>query len=468
MDPDFDDSSSSSDDSLDEDAEDIAHLWLMLEALYEILDDGEFEVALLAEVAKLEEQVKPPRKKRRPSHMFRTSSSVDIMQYLDENKIAEDAFWQVFRMKRSTFHKLMEVVGNAEAFQNAEGKVCQTPPAMQMLIFIAWLVKGEKMADIAETYGIGIATVFVIQRRCIAAISEFMHSTWSFPTTSQEFEEQAQLFEKLHMIPGCVGIIDGTMIPIHQPLASQTHEPKRYFNYKSRNALGMQLLVDARGRIQSAHYGYVGSVQDTGALREWDIFRYRRHLEQKGMFFMADSGYPLRPYLITPFDVKEISCGDRVRSTFNWIFCGRRCLVERVIGRLKGRFRVLYKRTFIRNLPKMQSIIGVCIFLYNFCFDAGDHLPPHLEHPDRIDGRYVAYDDDDSGTVAERETDAEVVERSEQPTVFGEVLRSSLIECSTEATKGFREGTKLREELVKLLTDPRFIQRYKKLPTSFI
>jgi hypothetical protein len=183
VDPDLEDALWSSDDSTDEDeeeAEDLQHLFILAQMLFDILDDDEYEMLLLAELAKLEHMQKRPPKKRRRLHCSRPASSMNIMEYLDEDIVGEDAFWQAFHMKRSTFHKLMDVVSKAKAFRQEDEQFDHLTPVAQMLVFLVWLVKGDNAANLAQTYGIQVSTVLRIQRRCIAAISEFISPRWSF------------------------------------------------------------------------------------------------------------------------------------------------------------------------------------------------------------------------------------------------------------------------------------------------
>lgn len=61
---------------------------------------------------------------------------------------------------------------------------------------------------------------------------------------------------------------------------------------------------------------------------------------------LGDSGYPLQPWLITPFK-RELNDGQK---TFNKNHKRLRSLVERTIGLLKGRFR--YNKVYLYFVKK--------------------------------------------------------------------------------------------------------------------
>jgi hypothetical protein len=417
--------------------------------------------AVIAFIALQDGEIDPRAPKvRRTSAQMRASSHVDIEEYLRPST-SERLFWQVFRMRRATFDSLMSQVRTAPVFQPKPGKVRQASPEKQMLLFITHLVKGCTGKEMEETYGVPESSLHRYERRCIKALDTLTKtsSTWSDDVAN--LADLSEQFGEIHMMPGCVGIMDGTMIPIVSPPASQTTTNRAFYNYKSRYALGVQVLVDARGRIVSSFSGYCGSKHDSAALRQWEIFRSRDILEKNNFHFMADAGYPLRPWCLIPFDVKKLKTREQKR--FNKFFCGRRCLVERVIGRLKGRFRILYHRSFILTLAKLRAIIGVCITLYNFCHDHGDHIPEEMEVPDRAEtpgaGAY-----DEHGQFRDPGLQADVVNAPQAQTAE----RAALIETNAASARGLRLGKTKRERLVHMLNTDAYRAAYKKLPASLI
>lgn len=80
--------------------------------------------------------------------------------------------------------------------------------------------------------------------------------------------------------------------------------------------------------------------------------------------FLGDSGYPLLPFLMTPYVGNNLNLDQTI---FNEIIVSTRSLVERTIGLLKGRFRcILGERQLRYNSTKVSKIIYTCATLHNF------------------------------------------------------------------------------------------------------
>jgi len=87
-------------------------------------------------------------------------------------------------------------------------------------------------------------------------------------------------------------------------------------------------------------------------------------------WLLGDSGYPLEPWLLTPFSNPE---DGSLESRFNNKFTSARSIVERAIGMLKGRWRCLCKQRMLHYKPTTASkIINACSVLHNICIDNFD------------------------------------------------------------------------------------------------
>lgn len=101
---------------------------------------------------------------------------------------------------------------------------------------------------------------------------------------------------------------------------------------------------------------------------------------------MFISGYPTRPWLLTP--IRNPQPGPQER--FNRRFCHIRATIERCIGVLKNRFRCLLKhRTLHYNPTIAGKIVNSCAVLHNICIQ--NNIPePELEPVDIDFGIYAA------------------------------------------------------------------------------
>ncbi|XP_017467960.1 PREDICTED: putative nuclease HARBI1 [Rhagoletis zephyria] len=98
---------------------------------------------------------------------------------------------------------------------------------------------------------------------------------------------------------------------------------------------------------------------------------------ERSSMYLGDSGYPLSPYLMTPF--RSAITGSR-ESTFNTQHGKARNIVERTIRVLKCRFRCLLREGKLYYSPhKATQIVNACCALHNIC----SHF--NIETPDAVE-----------------------------------------------------------------------------------
>ena len=89
---------------------------------------------------------------------------------------------------------------------------------------------------------------------------------------------------------------------------------------------------------------------------------------------LADAGFALNDYTITPYDLSEVSYGlDEKQVNFNRRVSRCRVRVENAIGYLKNRFSILKKKNHY-SVEKMGDIIMGCCVLHNMILIGGDPL----------------------------------------------------------------------------------------------
>lgn len=97
------------------------------------------------------------------------------------------------------------------------------------------------------------------------------------------------------------------------------------------------------------------------------------------LIITGDSGYPLRPWLLTPIVDAEPGSAD---EHYTNVHCSTRNTVERCIGVLKARWRcLLAHRVLHYDHHTVARIINACAVLHNICNK--HHLPvPPLSRAD--------------------------------------------------------------------------------------
>ncbi|XP_050056258.1 uncharacterized protein LOC126549901 [Aphis gossypii] len=105
----------------------------------------------------------------------------------------------------------------------------------------------------------------------------------------------------------------------------------------------------------------------------------------------ADSGYALRPWMITPLHDPQPNTPE---ADFNKWFLKIRSLIERCNGVLKMRFCCLLKHRVLHYEPlKASKIINACVVLHNICIDN------NVSDDDIICEDDMIFDEDDLGVI---------------------------------------------------------------------
>lgn len=108
-------------------------------------------------------------------------------------------------------------------------------------------------------------------------------------------------------------------------------------------------------------------------------------------YIIADSAYPLKRWLITPF--KDNGRLNAQQRRFNKVLSSARQVVERSIGHLKKRFRRLTEVTIHHPEEIVKTIVSGCI-LHNLCIIHEDSVEDFVEinddgHPNHCPNMYI-------------------------------------------------------------------------------
>lgn len=117
-----------------------------------------------------------------------------------------------------------------------------------------------------------------------------------FPTTRREINEEKEIF----MHRGVVGVVDGSHIAILKP----KEEEHNFINRKGYHSLNVQIISNSNLKITSVNANFPGSSHDAFVWRNTNIREYlqNRYFDNtlRNGWLIADSGYPLEPFLMTP------------------------------------------------------------------------------------------------------------------------------------------------------------------------
>lgn len=192
-----------------------------------------------------------------------------------------------------------------------------------------------------------------------------------FPTTRAAMNEMKMQFMNKFNFPGVIGAIDGSHIAILKP----REEEYNFINRKGFHSLNVQLICDADLKIISVNANYPGSTHDAFIWRNSMAKNFLANQYSLGLrrtWLIGDAGYPLQPYLMTPYlNPNENS----PESRYNQSHSRARNCIERCIGLLKMRFRCLLKERVARYSPNfVGKLVNACAVLHNLCINFNANL----------------------------------------------------------------------------------------------
>ncbi|CAI6359332.1 unnamed protein product [Macrosiphum euphorbiae] len=211
--------------------------------------------------------------------------------------------------------------------------------------------------------------------RCIEEVTTALNEddifgSWvKFPGNIRELRKVRNEFYETTGFQGCVGCIDCTHVAIIPPIKYPFNANPEYIyiNRKGYHSINVQLICDAKLRILNVNAIFPGSTNDSFIWNSCDVLPVVEQLYTNG-----DSGYALRPWLLTPFNNPVTD----VDQYYNKMQMSTRSIIERSNGVLKMRFRCLLKHRFLHYHPeKCTKIINACTVLHNICITNNVPLP---------------------------------------------------------------------------------------------
>jgi hypothetical protein len=209
--------------------------------------------------------------------------------------------------------------------------------------------------------------------------------------------------------------LDGTHFPIE---LSNGENSESYFDFKKKISVSMQGIVDLDLRFLHVCCGWPGSVQDFRLLR---VSSFYKDVEERGTklnafeyfcsdrqsflreYILGDVGYPLHPWLMTPFTQGRSPISDEWN---HWHSQARIC-VERAFGVLKGVWRILSQKLIKPRKDRIGPLIFCCCLLHNLLIERKETIDFNLldvgPHPPGYSGITVPRRDTVSGGERMRE-----------------------------------------------------------------
>ncbi|KAJ8720629.1 hypothetical protein PYW08_006094 [Mythimna loreyi] len=299
--------------------------------------------------------------RRRKRYVYRK-----CMQTISE--MPETLFVQQFRLDKSTFVALCHELRQKTTLKGTR----EIPLKVKVLCALSFLATGSYQRIVGVTQNLAQRTASRCIRQVVNALNHHaIMAKWIvFPKTRQDRSFIKQEFQRRFGLPGVIGCIDCT----HVALVKPNNEEHLFYNRKGYHSLNVQMICDSDLHIINVNAKFGGATHDSHIWASSIVEPYMRELHQNNehVWLLGDSGYPQRPWLMTP--ILNAVQGSREERYTERHVQARNC-IERCFGLLKARWRCLLKDRVLHYHPHVASnIIMACCVLHNIALKAG--LPP--------------------------------------------------------------------------------------------
>ncbi len=270
-----------------------------------------------------------------------------------------ELFRQDFRLTPSVFDRLLQALN--PTLEGAKQAVKCTPDVVLMLT-LSRLGSRCTLRDVGERFGLSPSSAFNCFWFAVTAINTVLLPTyvhWPSPAGLQEIRQGFACFK---LGGNIVGAIDCTHVSVCPP----EDVADNYLDRTRGHSVIAQAVVDHRGLFTSVNAGYPGSAHDLTVLRASRLYKniVGGLTVADGDVLLADSGYFVRPYLLTPFDLRGGPLtAEQIR--YNTAHSRARGIVERAFGQLKQRYRTLLFG-IEGDVFRAHHVVTACFALHNF------------------------------------------------------------------------------------------------------
>lgn len=320
---------------------------------------------------------------RMPGAKTKKRERLDVEKHIKD--MSDKHFRRRYRMDKKSFWNLLDIIKGdlpSTGEVRERGTVPNGPITHEARLSMALrIAAGGDPLDIASLHGVNDDDPMDSFWEVVDAIHSSSQLDLKFPNTHEEQTQLAEEFKNKSDIGicHCVGAIDGILIWIHMPTASDCESfgfgPLKFFcGRKKKYGLNMQAVCDARRRFLWVDISHPGSTSDFFAFDQCDL---KTQLEQAGFLrpglcLFGDAAYANSPYMCTPY---RSAAG--TKDDFNFFQSQLRINIECAFGMLVHRFGMLRKAFPMGvTISKTNSAILALCKLHNFCINSngGDDI----------------------------------------------------------------------------------------------
>lgn len=244
----------------------------------------------------------------------------------------DDQFIANFRFCRDAVQVIVDII--SVQLERPTARSSAFSPMIQVLATLQYYISNARQFDVSNNTYIMSSQPSI--SRQVKEVSRLLADeairTIGFPTGERLLESKA-IFFALGTIPDVAGVIDCTHIRL------MTVPAEHAFSYRNRKvfySINCQVVVDGHGKICNIVARWPGSRHDSFILRHSQLWGQLHRGEVPGIL-VGDSGYPLCPFLLTPYPQRPRQRLPGYQARYNAGLSQIRVNVEMLFGRMKRR-----------------------------------------------------------------------------------------------------------------------------------
>lgn len=237
-------------------------------------------------------------------------------------------------------------------------------------IALRFLATGSFLQVIGDFGGIHKSTASRTVPKVLRAIAGLSNEFIRMPRNENERTSIRQGFYNISRLPRCIGALDCTHIKIQSPGGPQA---ETFRNRKGFFSFNIQVICSADLRFQDVVCRWPGCPHDSNIFRNSRVRNYFENGIYDDSLLVADSGYAIKPYVITPL----LNPQTPAPHIFNEAQIRTRNPIERAIGVLKRRFPILALGIRLQK-EKVEAVVIAAVVLHNVALSMGDLNPPEV------------------------------------------------------------------------------------------
>jgi len=284
----------------------------------------------------------------------------------------ETEFRARYKISSEIFARIVEIIrddveaSNVAQANRSSGGIIKAELHLSMAIRY---MAGGDYKDIADMHGVHKNQVYKSLELVTKSINKHYGHEMIFPFRDREAcEKLAEGFfkESGETVPGCIGCVDGIVIPIEKPRWGEVTNINDMWNRKGCYAIVCQAICDHQLKFMWLSSSCTGNTNDSLA---WECSKLSKLLEKYPLGFLfwlaGDEAYKGSGQVVTPYPGANLS---QDRRSFNFYHSRTRIHIERAFGVWKERWGMFHRASCL-SLETLKSVIRCSMILHNMCID---------------------------------------------------------------------------------------------------